>query len=294
MVDPISPILIAGAGDVGLAVATRLLSSGTPVATLNRSGRSVAGATALTADLGDPTTLTNVAGATTVIFTTAPPTPDEAGYRLAYLDGPQNLLQALGDTVNRVVVISTTGVYGVNNGSWVSAATAPSPDRATTALVAEGEAALCARYPTTIVRAAGIYGPGRTRLIDQVRSGTATIARDGAPHWTNRIHRDDLADAVVLLAEHQRPPEVVIAVDNEPAPRDDVLRFIAERTGSQLGTDPETRPHPTGKRCQNDALVAVGWQPRYPTFREGYERILASLHSHVEAHQQEEGEDPPQ
>lgn len=274
---PNQRVLIAGAGDLGLAVARQLLAAGTPVATLNRSGRSLAGASPVAADLGRPDTLNNLPATDTVILTVAPPTPDEAGYRLAYLDGPQNLLDALPQPVSRVLVVSTTGVYGEDAGRWVTATSPTSPTRATAEIVLAGEQAVSERLPTTIVRATGIYGPGRTRLIEQVRLGHARVAPHRAPHWTNRIHRDDLASAVIHLTRLALAPPIVIATDNEPAPRDDVYEFLADRLGQTLAADDDTSPTPTGKRCSNDLLIETGWQPRYPSYREGYESVLANL-----------------
>jgi len=274
---PTEPILIAGAGDLGLAVAARLARQGTAVMTLNRSGRGVPDAVAVVADLGQPDTLRTLPLIRTVILTVAPPTPNDDGYRLAYVDGPRNLLDALGSSVTRVIVVSTTGVYGENRGGWVDETTPTEPLRSTAGLVRVGEDAISQRQPTTIVRASGIYGPGRTRLIDQVRSGEARIAPNRAPQWTNRIHRDDLADAVVHLAGLTDPPPLVIATDHQPAPRDEVYQFLADHFVVSLAIDDDTTPTPTGKRCHNDLLVATGWQPRYPTYREGYEQVLASL-----------------
>ena len=54
--------------------------------------------------------------------------------------------------------------------------------------------------PATSLRLGGIYGPGRTRLIESVRSGRAAI-RPGAPRFGNRIHRDDAAGALAHLID---------------------------------------------------------------------------------------------
>lgn len=266
-------VLVAGAGDVGLALARALVDDGVPTATLNRSGRSVPGAEAVVADLGDPATLGAVGPADVVVCTTSPPGRDQAAYRLAYVDGPADLLAAVPSPPDRVILTSTTGVYGVDDGSWVDETTPPSPTRATAAVVVEGERRLAERVPTVVVRAAGIYGPGRTRLIDRVRSGEEPVARDGTPRWTNRVHRDDLVTALRIAISHPAPPPVVLAVDDEPAPRDDVIRWLAARLGA--GDPPVVDVgRPTGKRCRNTALRALGWTPRFPSYREGYAALL--------------------
>jgi nucleoside-diphosphate-sugar epimerase len=177
----------------------------------------------------------------------------------------------------RAILTSTTGVYGANDGRWVTASTPPEPARATAEIVVEGETALAARIPTTTVRAAGIYGPGRRRLIDSVLNGTAGVTPGTPDRWTNRVHRDDLAAALALCAIHPSPPPAAIAVDDEPVPRDRVLTWLAEQLRVDLGPDPDPAESTTGKRCRNSELKDLGWEPAYPSFREGYTSILASL-----------------
>lgn len=266
-------ILVVGAGDVGLALAGRFVSLGAEVTTLNRSGRRIDGARSWRGDLADPATLRGLPAADTVVFTTAPPGRDEAAYRLAYGDGPARILAALPSPPGRAVLTSTTGVYGIDDGSWVDEASPTEPTRATAAAVLEGESRLAGAVPAVTVRAAGIYGPGRSRLPDRVRAGEEPVAADGTPRWTNRIHRDDLVAALLLAATHPTPPPVLIAVDDEPAPRDEVIRALVALLDAPSPPTIEV-PTPTGKRCRNDALGALGWAPRYPSHREGYASLL--------------------
>jgi len=270
-------ILIAGAGDVGLTLAAVLVGAGLPVSTLNRSGRSVAGCDAIVGDLSDAGSLAGLPEVDVVVFTTAPPSRDDHGYRVAYVDGPAALVAALPAEPARAVLTSTTGVYGADDGRWVTASDPADPTRATAEIVVEGEAALATRIPTTVVRSSGIYGPGRRRLIDQVLTGAAGVTPGTPDRWTNRIHRDDLAAALALCAIHPSPPAVAIATDGSPAPRDQVLVWLAEQLRVELGPDPDPAHRPTGKRCRNNELLDLGWEPAYPSFREGYTTVLAGL-----------------
>ena len=277
MNDSLPQVLIVGAGDTGLALASVLAGAGLGVSTLNRSGRCVDGATPIAADLSDPGSLTDLPNVSVVVFTTAPQTRDDDGYRIAYLDGPQRVLDALPTEPARAILTSTTGVYGFDDGRWVTASTPAEPARRTAEIVVEGEAALAARIPTTTVRSAGIYGPGRRRLIDRVLTGEVGVTPATPDRWTNRVHRDDLAAALALAAIHPSPPPVAIAVDDEPVPRDRVLTWLAEQLRVELGPDPDPAEAPTGKRCRNSELKDLGWQPAYPSFREGYASLLANL-----------------
>jgi nucleoside-diphosphate-sugar epimerase len=267
-------VLIVGAGDLGLALAARFLALDAEVTTLNRSGRGTDGARSWRGDLADPATLAGLPMAETVVFTTSPPGRDAAAYRLAYIDGPARILAALPSTPDRLVLTSTTGVYGVDDGSWVDETSPTEPTRATAAAVVEGERRLADTQTTTVaVRPAGIYGPGRGALQERIRAGEEPVASDDTPRWTNRVHRDDVVAALFVAATHPEPPPALIAVDDEPAPRDEVIRYLAARLGAPTPTTIDV-PTPTGKRCRNAALRALGWVPRYPNYREGYDALL--------------------
>jgi nucleoside-diphosphate-sugar epimerase len=91
------------------------------------------------------------------------------------------------------------------------------------------------------------------------------------PHrWTNRIHRDDAAQAVVHLLTRQVAPErLYLGTDDEPAQLGDVATFLAERLGAP--TPPPADPaQGHGKRLSNARLRATGWEPTRPSYREGY------------------------
>jgi len=266
-------VLIVGAGDLGLALAAQLVEMGMAVTTLNRSGRAVAGAVPWRGDLADPTTLAGLQACDLAIFTTAPPGRDLAAYRLAYLDGPRRVLDALPGRPDRAVLTSTTGVYGDDDGSWIDERSPTRPVRESAEVVLEGELALRAALETVAVRSAGIYGPARTGFQDRVAAGEEPIASDGTPRWTNRIHRDDVVSALLTASVAARPPDTLIAVDDEPARRDDVIRFLADRLEAPTPEVIEIE-RASGKRCRNSALRALGWAPQFPTYREGYSALL--------------------
>ena len=116
--------------------------------------------------------------------------------------------------------ISTTGVYGDRGGAWVDEDTpvAPGPPRARRRVEAEQAwTALGDRVAVDLFRTAGIYGPGRS-VLDDVRAGKARrVVKPGQAF--GRIHRDDIAAAVVTAAQQTRPPGVRVLhlADDEPA-----------------------------------------------------------------------------
>jgi nucleoside-diphosphate-sugar epimerase len=179
--------------------------------------------------------------------------------------------------VRRFVFVSSTGVYAQQDGSWVDEDTPAEPREFSDRALLDGErAVLGGPLPATVLRLGGIYGPGRTRLIESVRRGEARV-RPGL--YTNRIHRDDAAGALAHLLALAEPAPVYLGVDDEPAAEADVLNWIADRLG--LPRPPASRAvphdrleHRGNKRCRNARLRGSGYGFRYPTFREGYASLM--------------------
>jgi len=143
-----------------------------------------------------------------------------------------------------------------------------------------------------VLRLGGIYGPGRTRLIDMVRGGKATLP--AGSKLTNRIHRDDAAAAIVhLCTMDAEPAPLYLGVDNEPAELGEVLRFLAAELGLPQPASAEPASGVTAgaggasgsgepsrggnKRVSNALLRGTGFELEYPSFREGYRAILAGV-----------------
>lgn len=278
-------VLIAGCGDVGTALGVLLAAQGHSVFGLRRrAGLLGPPLHPVAADLAEPATLRALPdGVDTLVYAAAADGFDEAAYRRAYVDGLANVLAALRARtapLARVAYCSSTAVYAQDDGAWVDETSPAEPRGFSGRRLLDGERlALASGARPIVVRLAGIYGPGRTRLIDQVRAGTATCT-EGAPTWTNRIHRDDCAGVLAHLLALPAPDPLWIGVDHEPAPLCTVLDWLAARLGA-----PPPRRVPAGeatgrrersnKRCRNARLAASGYGFRFPTFREGYGAVLA-------------------
>jgi len=278
--------LIAGCGYVGTALGLELAAAGHEVFALRRRPQGLpAPLRPLAADLADAESLAALPGGIEgVIYAAAAGGRSEAAYRAAYLDGVRNLIERLAAAdppPRRFLYASSTSVYAQQDGRWVDEDSATEPCEFSGRLVLAGERALAdGPIPGTAVRFGGIYGPGRTRLIESVRSGAARVAA-GPPRWTNRIHRDDAAGTLRHLLLHPDPAPVYVAVDCEPATQRDVYAWLAKRLGSaaplEAPLDGAAAPRraASNKRCRNARLLASGYAFRYPSFREGYAALLA-------------------
>ncbi|MDX1654114.1 MAG: SDR family oxidoreductase [Candidatus Competibacteraceae bacterium] len=267
-------ILIAGCGDVGSRLGLLLSQAGHQVWGLRRNPNLLPEPIEpLAADLAHPTDLEDLpAGLEAIYYTASADARDEVHYRMAYLDGPRHLLQALaaaGQSPRRVFFTSSTSVYAQNQGQWVDE-DSPAQGRGTTgALMVQGERIwLQGHFPATVVRLAGLYGPGRTRLIDSVRRGA--VCQDQA--FTNRIHVEDAARVLAHLLTLPDPAPLYCAVDDDPATQCQVFGWLAERLKAPAPRVETTGP--SNKRIRNALLKASGFTFHYPTFREGYGEML--------------------
>lgn len=279
-----SRVLIAGCGYVGTALGELLAGEGAEVWGLRRKVATLpASMETIEADLLDPGTLRALPGNLDYVFYTAAASRSrDSEYEAVYRTGLRHLLAALsiqGQSPRRVVFTSSTGVYGMVGGSWVDEKSQTDPGRAPSHHILAGERiTLSSPFASTVVRFSGIYGPGRTRLIKQLRSGEARCQHEPVS-WTNRIHRDDCAGALAHVARLTQPENVYVASDNEPAPYNDVLLWLAERIGveppqKKEGAVGTSRTRGRSKRCRNDLLLQSGYRFRHPTYREGYDSIL--------------------
>lgn len=271
-----SDVLLVGCGDLGARIGLRLAALGHDVLALRRDAAAVpaplrARAVDLTRETPD---LHDVEARYVVIALTARPRTEEA-YRATYVGGMARALDALeatGHSPERAVLVSSTAVLGARRDPPLDdESMPPAPKDGPGRVLLEAEEVFHERLPHgTVLRFSGLYGGAPARLLDRVRHGDV-----GDPHaWTNRIHRDDAAAAVVhLLTMPQPPAALYLGTDDEPAQLGDVARHLAQRLGAPVppAADPALGH---GKRLSNARLRATGWVPGSPTYREGYDRLL--------------------
>ncbi len=253
--------MIVGCGYVGTALARQLVGRDEQVYAISRSGVDIDGVTSLERDVTEPGLA--LPDADRVFYLVSAGARDAAAYRATYVAGLQRTIGATGGNP-ALVYASSTGVYEVYDGSWVDETTPldPSSDRARILLEAEEEARSAGG---TVVRFAGLYGPGRSgvdRYLDDARVPAG---------YLNLLHREDAARS--MLAAEKGDHQLYLAVDDEPVHRHDLAHWLAEFTGRPHGTLVDSVDR-SNKRCSNARLRETGWNPEFPTYRDGFADAL--------------------
>ncbi|HNQ74868.1 MAG TPA: SDR family oxidoreductase [Verrucomicrobiota bacterium] len=289
-------VLVAGCGYVGWPLAQELARRGHATFGLRRTPdhltRSAATAPPVTlwsADLTRPDTLRHLPrDFDWVVNCVASGGGEVTAYQRLYLEGMQHLLQWLapgpGPHSCRLLYTSSTGVYGQNDGSEVTETSVTQPATATARILLRAEQTLletahAKQFPATVLRVAGIYGPGRGYLLKRFLRGEARIEGNGG-RWLNMIHRADLIQTILAALERARPGEIYNVTDDEPVRQRDFFRWLAHQLNRPL---PPTAAEQaanrkrglTSKRVSNHKLkTELGVNLRYPSYREGYRDLL--------------------
>jgi len=217
------------------------------------------------------------------------------GYWRSYVEGTQSILRwAAAGVAASYVYTSSTSVYGQGGGEVVTeeSATGGGSEASEPLLAAEKlvQASTVFRR-ASILRLAGIYGPGRHYLVDQLRAGATLFPGTGA-HRLNLAHRDDIVSAILacLLASGGIGSGVFNVADDTPSPKGEVAAWLAQRLGlapPQFAHDLDVPPAagvspvrgrsgPVPDRIISNARLkrVLQWSPQYPDYRAGYEQIL--------------------
>jgi nucleoside-diphosphate-sugar epimerase len=192
--------------------------------------------------------------------------------------------------LERIVYLSTVGVYGDHGGAWIDETTPPRPvaRRSQLRLAAEASWAEIASErgcALDIFRLSGIYGPGRNALATLAAGTAKRIVKPGQVF--NRIHVTDIAHAVGAALSSTRPGAVYNVTDDEPAPPQDVVTFAADLLGmppppetafDEAEMSPMARSfYGENKRVSNERIKRdLNFRFEFPTYREGLHALLAA------------------
>lgn len=286
--------LILGCGYLGLRVARRWVAQGRSVAAVTRQPERLAlltseGITPFLGDVLDLESLQLLPQASTVLYAVGHDRRSGRTMAEGTLQGLSHMMDwwrgRQAPRTGHCIYISSTSVYGQTDGSWVdeSAPCEPLTQGGTTILTAERQLQVMAHQlpglTLTILRLAGIYGPGRLLREQALRLGEPIVTNpDG---WLNLIHVEDAAQIVVAVALQPRTPGLYNVSDDTPVRRRDFYNYLSTRLNTTpprfIPPNPLAVPgYDTADRKVTNHRLKTTYQLelKYPDYRAGLEASL--------------------
>lgn len=193
------------------------------------------------------------------------------GYRQTYVDTVAPIVKALQmHPIKRIFIVSSTRVYGADEGQEVNDLTHLQPNDEQGKLLQKMEQLYQSAYPkeAIIVRPSGIYGESVARMIALANKTTSY----SKCHWSNRIHIDDLASFLVFLATKECVESSYIVSNSKPYPLHEVIQWFQKQLNLPLlKYEPN---HVSGKKIYATALQASGFKLSHQDFFQDYEHLL--------------------
>jgi nucleoside-diphosphate-sugar epimerase len=275
-------LLIIGSGAIGTALGNTLSDKGHQVTGLKRNppASDALKFNYFAADITKAKDLENLdIDYDFLFFIVSPDEHNEKSYRDLYETGVNNLLAKFGNANQPAwLFVSSTSVYGQTRGEWVDEESPAEPDNVCSQLIRQAELRLIGlNAGHTIVRFSGIYGPGREYLLRMAKQSPAI--QQTPPYYTNRIHQLDCVGVLAFLLEQRLAGVCVdscyLASDDDPAPMWDVISWLAQQTHCKEPVVKYlTSEISMNKRCNNSKLKNLGYQFRYPSFKDGYSELI--------------------
>jgi nucleoside-diphosphate-sugar epimerase len=284
--------LIVGCGYLGRRVGRLLSDRGERVVgTTRRADRAAElaawGVEAVVADVLDPDSMAHLPAADRALYCVGFDRSAGSSIRSVYVDGLRHALGRLRGRVGKLVHVSSTGVYGRDDGGWVveDSPVDPRSESGRACLEAEGVVRsqdVDGAPPATILRYSGLYGPGRILRREALLRGEPIAGDPGK--YLNLIHIDDAAAAAVVALDRGSPGGLYLASDDRPAPRSEFYALAAESLGAPA---PRFEPHRPGspgagrdesnKRVSNRRIRAeLGLRLIHPDITSGVPAAIAA------------------
>jgi len=292
-----SRVLVLGAGWLGAPLADAYAAEGAQVTTVRRSPHAPpAGGRAVPFDLHTlgaphappiPDALRDHA---VVLAMVAPDRARGDDHGSTYPSAAAAAVRIALETGARALCwVSSTGVYGYDDGREVTEDTPRSAESPSQRALCDAEDLILAAAGATlrvgVLRASGLYGPGRDPAA-RYRDTAALAPR--AAHWVNLAWRDDVIAAIRCWTSHAlsevAPPRILNVSDSTPLTVAECARLVARADGRAFVMPvavPVTSatggvaaaPMRSNQRIRVDALRALGWTPSVPSLHEGLLRL---------------------
>ncbi len=224
-------IFVIGFGDIGRRVAKLELQKGSGVTAFTRAPKRLLLVRLMQGDLDRPETLKKMPLINCLVYYFVPPAACGINDRRM-----QNWLDSLtpDNLPEKIIYISTTGVYGDRRGGRVDENTPPRPQTERAKRRFDAEQRLL-RWSEThavsviILRVAGIYSQKRLP-IESIRQLRPVLCPEDAP-YSNRIHADDLAGICIAASRYETGTTIYNVTDGQVSTMTDYYHGIADTLG---------------------------------------------------------------
>lgn len=267
-------ILFIGYGKTSSRVAKQLFQQNHQITTVSRSPKADDFAQHLTQDIHQ-LDLSQISLVDAVYVLLAPPRNTSLSsveaYMQTYVNSVQPIVRALKDhPVKRIVVVSSTRVYGENHGAVINDDSPTIPCDEQGNLLLKMEELWQQAYPNecVIVRPTGIYGTSSARMV-KLAEVTKTYSNI---HWSNRIHIYDLANFLAHLLHVEHPEKSYICTNNQPQPLHEmILKIQRDLNLPELVLQSQNE---TGKKIFAKNMVNSGYKLKHDSCLVDYRKLL--------------------
>ncbi|MFV5404384.1 MULTISPECIES: NAD(P)H-binding protein [unclassified Acinetobacter] len=263
-------ILFIGYGKTSRRVAKQLFEQGHQISTISQSPKTDSFATHLIQDVHQ-LDLTAVTPIDWVYVLLSPKQSTVEGYQQTYLDSVQPIVAALKQhPVKRIVVVSSTRVYGQDAGEIVDDETEIYPIDAQGTILQQMEQAYFAAYPEqcTIIRPSGIYGAS----VERLQKMAASMTSYPNLHWSNRIHIEDLSRFLSQMIHVEHPETSYIVTNNDPKLLHEILQWFQQQIGLPLLKVESEQV--TGKKLYATRMQKMGFELKHLDCYEDYLELM--------------------
>lgn len=263
-------ILFIGYGKTSWRVAKQLFEQGHQITTISQSAKMDEYATHLVQDVHQ-LNLAHISPIDWVYVLLSPNESTPEAYQRVYVDSVQPISNALKQhPVQKVVVVSSTRVYGENHGERIDDEAEMKPNDEQGRLLLKMEQLWQQAYPSAniIIRPTGIYGTSVARML-KLAEKTKTYPNR---HWSNRIHIDDLASFLAHLLHVEHAEKSYIVSNNQPNLLHETIQWFQRQLNLPelvLQSD-----ECSGKRIYATRMAEMGFQLQHKDCFEDYLEML--------------------